>query len=37
MKSLFFTGASLMATGDAARHAYTGKCELNVGHEEMVV
>ena len=37
MKSLFFTGASLLTTADAARHAYTGKCELNSGHEDMFV
>ena len=31
MKNLFFTGASLFASGYAARHAYTGKCESNLG------
>ncbi len=29
MNKLFFTGASILASAYASKHAYTGKCESN--------
>lgn len=34
MKNLF-TGAILVASGNAERHAYTGKCEWNIAYKKL--